>query len=115
MNESKLIDSADIFSCVLLVLLLLAYAEIAREYIIDGRELLVRAYVKWLGMETKEPDDGRRYTSPGRLQCELLTEEYLYLLDSEKVEDDPEVILKRLEEENKNRRKTSPDFGGFVY
>lgn len=115
-TSNQIIDWGDALSGCLLVLLILAYAEVIREYIVDGRELLVRAYVKWLGMNSDYPEGGRRSTCPEKLQCEVITEEYLYLLEEEEeVEDDPEVIIKRLEEENTARRKTAPELGGVLY
>lgn len=115
-NPKTFARLGDSFCSICIALTAVAFLEVAKEAVMDGRELVVRAYVKWLHLEetlsTGKPL--QRRTCYARLHCEKLTEDFLYLLEYEGVPKNSQAVLKRLDKESKHIRKSLPELGGHV-
>lgn len=105
-RRHALIAWGDTLSVAFLVLLMLSYVEVAREYYFGGRDMRTAAFMKWLEFEDTLPEGGRRHTAAGRIFCDLLTEEEFDQLLERKDLNDPEVLREILQEEEANRRRT---------
>lgn len=119
---SRFVDSevlmwvGDVLSCIFIVAVVLAYVEIIRVYIVDGRHLLTRMFIKWMEAEkTTENEEQRRHTTPGRVDTRVLTSELAKLLDDKLLTNDIGVVIEHLNEEMRTGRKSLPDLGDCAY